>query len=75
MQEETRKCVVKGKTNVDGLTKKKNKRIRKVAQSEEVGYTREIVLLNALLTSTADEYADKAISFLKAKINGYKQQI
>ena len=74
MLEETRKCIVIGKTNVDGLTKKKNKRIRKVAQCEELGYAREILLLKALLTRTEDEYADKAISFLKAKINGYKQQ-
>jgi len=74
MQSDTRRIIVSGKTNVDSLTKKKNKRIRKVAQSEEVDHPREIALMNALLSGSEDCHSDRAISFLKAKVNGYKQQ-
>jgi len=74
MQGETRKVLVSGKTNVDGLTKKKSKRIRKVAQSEDICHSRERQLIHALHVGSEDQYADKAMGFLRAKINGYKQQ-
>lgn len=74
MQEETRKCVVIGKPSVDGLTIEKSKRIRKVAQSEEVSHSQEVNLIHSLLSRTDDQYTKKVTHFLKAKVNGYKQQ-
>lgn len=74
MQENTRKCVIIGKSNVESLTIQKSKRIRKVAHTEDVSHSREILLLNALLTNSEDVLSERALIFLKAKINSYKQQ-
>jgi hypothetical protein len=74
MDDNTRKCIITGKLNIDSLTKKKEKRIRVVAQINEVSHEREKEILDAIINGNVDEYSELAKRSVKAKLNGYKQQ-
>lgn len=74
----TRKCFITGKFNIDKLTKKKEKRIRVVAEinelTNELTPEREIEIINSIINKEKDEYSELAFRCIKAKINGYKHQ-
>jgi hypothetical protein len=74
MDDNTRKCIITGKLNIDSLTKKKEKRIRVVAQINEVSHEREKEILDSIINGNVDEYSELAKRSVKAKLNGYKQQ-
>lgn len=74
MDDNTRKCMITGKLNIDSLTEKKEKRIRVVAQLNELTHEREKELIYSVINGKVDEYSELVTKSIKAKINGYKQQ-
>ncbi len=75
MDANKKKIQITGKTNVDRLTKTKNKRIRATAQEKKLGHNREIVLIYNLVDEMiGDEYYEKAKREIEKKISSYKQQ-
>ena len=63
METNKKKIQIIGKTNVDGLTKEKKKRIRVTAQSKKLDHNREIVLIDNLVDEMIGDQRLEHITF------------
>ena len=66
--------IVTGKTNIDRLNVKKDKRIRANAIDEELDIEQTLSMLFMIKDGKISEYCERGKKAIKSKINGYKHQ-
>jgi len=72
---DTKKIVITGKQNIDRLTKKKNKRIRCMAQEKDYSYKDECNIITCLVNNNVSKSIFiKTKKEIERKISGYRQQ-
>ena len=72
---DTKKIVITGKQNIDRLTKKKNKRIRCMAQEKDYSYKDECNIITCLVNNDVSKSIFiETKKEIERKISGYRQQ-